>query len=171
MLDTINTALTTIDDFIWGLPLIIAILAVGLFMTFRLKGLQVTKFPLAVKELFSNERSGEDGEVSSFAALCTALSATIGTGNIVGVATAMVAGGPGALFWMWIAAIVGTVTKYSECLLAVKYRVVNEDGHILGGPFYYIENGMGHKWKWLAKIFCIFRCRCRSFRYRNLYTD
>lgn len=135
MLDTINTALTTIDDFIWGLPLIIAILAVGLFMTFRLKGLQVTKFPLAVKELFSNERSGEDGEVSSFAALCTALSATIGTGNIVGVATAMVAGGPGALFWMWIAAIVGTVTKYSECLLAVKYRVVNEDGHILGGPF------------------------------------
>ena len=141
MLDTINTALTTIDNFIWGLPLIIAILAVGLFMTFRLKGLQVTKFPLAVKELFSNERSGEDGEVSSFAALCTALSATIGTGNIVGVATAMVAGGPGALFWMWIAAIVGTVTKYSECLLAVKYRVVNEDGHILGGPFYYIENG------------------------------
>ena len=105
MLDTINTALTTIDDFIWGLPLIIAILAVGLFMTFRLKGLQVTKFPLAVKELFSNERSGEDGEVSSFAALCTALSATIGTGNIVGVATAMVAGGPGALFWMWIAAM------------------------------------------------------------------
>ena len=101
MLDTINTALTTIDDFIWGLPLIIAILAVGLFMTFRLKGLQVAKFPLAVKELFSNERSGEDGEVSSFAALCTALSATIGTGNIVGVATAMVAGGPGALFWMW----------------------------------------------------------------------
>ena len=156
MLDTINTALTTIDDFIWGLPLIIAILAVGLFMTFRLKGLQVTKFPLAVKELFSNERSGEDGEVSSFAALCTALSATIGTGNIVGVATAMVAGGPGALFWMWIAAIVGTVTKYSECLLAVKYRVVNEDGHILGGPFYYIENGMGHKWKWLAKIFAFF---------------
>lgn len=125
-------------------------------MTFRLKGLQVTKFPLAVKELFSNERSGEDGEVSSFAALCTALSATIGTGNIVGVATAMVAGGPGALFWMWIAAIVGTVTKYSECLLAVKYRVVNEDGHILGGPFYYIENGMGHKWKWLAKIFAFF---------------
>lgn len=77
-------------------------------------------------------------------------------GNIVGVATAMVAGGPGALFWMWIAAIVGTVTKYSECLLAVKYRVVNEDGHILGGPFYYIENGMGHKWKWLAKIFAFF---------------
>ena len=156
MLDTINTALTTIDDFIWGLPLIIAILAVGLFMTFRLKGLQVTKFPLAVKELFSNERSGEDGEVSSFAALCTALSATIGTGNIVGVATAMVAGGPGALFWMWIAAIVGTVTKYSECLLAVKYRVVQKDGHILGGPFYYIEHGMGKKWKWLAKLFAFF---------------
>ena len=89
------------------------------------------------------KKSGEDGEVSSFAALCTALSATIGTGNIVGVATAIVAGGPGALFWMWIAALVGTATKYSECLLAVKYRVVAEDGHIIGGPFYYIENGMG----------------------------
>ena len=91
-----------------------------------------------------------------FASLCTALSATIGTGNIVGVATALVAGGPGALFWMWIAALVGTATKYSECLLAVKYRVIQKDGHILGGPFYYIEHGMGKKWKWLAKLFAFF---------------
>lgn len=156
MFDTIDSVLKSIDNFIWGLPLIILILAVGLFMTVRLKGLQITKFPLAVKELFSNEQSGTDGEVSSFAALCTALSATIGTGNIVGVATAMVAGGPGALFWMWIAAIVGTVTKYAECLLAVKYRVVGEDGHILGGPFYYIENGMGLRFRWLAKLFAFF---------------
>ena len=156
MLDTINSMLKSIDNFVWGLPLIIIILAVGLFMTIRLKGLQITKLPLAFKELFANKESGEDGEVSSFAALCTALSATIGTGNIVGVATAMVAGGPGALFWMWIAALVGTVTKYSECLLAVKYRVVSDDGHILGGPFYYIENGMGKKWKWLAKVFAFF---------------
>ncbi len=156
MLDTINSLLKSIDDLVWGLPLIIMILAVGLFMTVRLRGLQITKLPLAVKELFSNEKSGKDGEVSSFAALCTALSATIGTGNIVGVATAMVAGGPGALFWMWIAALVGTVTKYSECLLAVKYRVVSDDGHIIGGPFYYIENGMGKRWKWLAKIFAFF---------------
>ena len=115
--------------------------------------MQITKLPHAIKHLIANEKSGEDGEVSSFAALCTALSATIGTGNIVGVATAIVAGGPGALFWMWIAALVGTATKYSECLLAVKYRVVAEDGHIIGGPFYYIENGMGKSWKWLAKIF------------------
>lgn len=91
-----------------------------------------------------------------FGALCTALSATIGTGNIVGVATALVAGGPGALFWMWLAALLGTATKYSECLLSIKYRVVAEDGHIIGGPFYYIEKGMGKNWKWLAKIFAFF---------------
>lgn len=155
MLQTINNILGKVDDFVWGIPLIVLILATGLFLTIRLKGLQITKLPLAVKNLLSNEKSGKDGEVSSFGALCTALSATIGTGNIVGVATAIVAGGPGAMFWMWIAAIVGTATKYAECLLAVKYRVVTEDGHIIGGPFYYIENGMGKKWKWLAKIFAV----------------
>ena len=153
MLDMISNFLTTVDDFVWGIPLIVLILATGLFLTARLHFLQITKLPHAIKHLIANEKSGEDGEVSSFAALCTALSATIGTGNIVGVATAIVAGGPGALFWMWIAALVGTATKYSECLLAVKYRVVAEDGHIIGGPFYYIENGMGKSWKWLAKIF------------------
>lgn len=155
MLQTINSILGKVDDFVWGIPLIVLILATGLFLTIRLKGLQITKLPLAIKNLLSNEKSGKDGEVSSFGALCTALSATIGTGNIVGVATAIVAGGPGAMFWMWIAAIVGTATKYAECLLAVKYRVVTEDGHIIGGPFYYIENGMGKKWKWLAKIFAV----------------
>lgn len=139
MLDMISNFLTTVDDFVWGIPLIVLILATGLFLTARLHFLQITKLPHAIKHLIANEKSGEDGEVSSFAALCTALSATIGTGNIVGVATAIVAGGPGALFWMWIAALVGTATKYSECLLAVKYRVVAEDGHIIGGPFYYIE--------------------------------
>ena len=156
MLDMISNFLTTVDDFVWGIPLIVLILATGLFLTARLHFLQITKLPHAIKHLIANEKSGEDGEVSSFAALCTALSATIGTGNIVGVATAIVAGGPGALFWMWIAALVGTATKYSECLLAVKYRVVAEDGHIIGGPFYYIEKGMGEKWKWLAKIFAFF---------------
>ena len=145
----------TIDSFVWGLPLIILIISVGLFLTIRLKGLQITKLGLAIKHMVKNEASG-DGEVSGFASLCTALSATIGTGNIVGVATALVAGGPGALFWMWIAALVGTATKYSECLLAVKYRVIQKDGHILGGPFYYIEHGMGKKWKWLAKLFAFF---------------
>lgn len=148
--------LKAIDDFVWGVPLIVLILAVGIFLTIRLRGLQITKLPLAIKHMVANEKNGEHGEVSSFGALCTALSATIGTGNIVGVATALVAGGPGALFWMWIAALLGTATKYSECLLAIKYRVVAKDGHIVGGPFYYIENGMGEKWKWLAKIFAFF---------------
>ena len=156
MLDQINNILGKIDNFVWGVPLIVLILLVGIFLTIRLKGLQIRKLPLAVKYLFENEKSGESGEVSSFAALCTALSATIGTGNIVGVATALVEGGPGALFWMWIAALVGTATKYSECLLAIKYRVVAEDGHIIGGPFYYIEKGMGPKWKWLGKLFAFF---------------
>ena len=155
MFESFNSILKTIDSFVWGLPLIILIISVGLFLTIRLKGLQITKLGLAIKHMVKNEASG-DGEVSGFASLCTALSATIGTGNIVGVATALVAGGPGALFWMWIAALVGTATKYSECLLAVKYRVIQEDGHILGGPFYYIEHGMGKKWKWLAKLFAFF---------------
>ena len=156
MLDAVNSCLKTVDDFVWGIPLIVLILAVGIFLTIRLKGLQVTQLPRAIRHIIANEKSGQDGEVSSFAALCTALSATIGTGNIVGVATALVAGGPGALFWMWIAALFGTATKYAECLLAVKYRVVAEDGHVIGGPFYYIENGMGKSFRWLGKIFAFF---------------
>jgi AGCS family alanine or glycine:cation symporter len=148
--------LQAINDFIWGIPLIVLILIVGIVLTIRLKGLQITKFPLAVKHIFANEKNGKEGEVSSFGALCMALSATIGTGNIVGVATAIVAGGPGALFWMWVAALLGTATKYAECLLAIKFRVVAEDGHVVGGPFYYIEKGMGKNWKWLAKLFAIF---------------
>lgn len=156
MLEKMNTILGVIDDFVWGVPLIVLILAVGIFLTVRLRGLQFRKLGTAFKYMFANEKSGEDGEVSSFGALCTALSATIGTGNIVGVATAIVAGGPGALFWMWVAALVGMATKYAECLLAIKYRKVAEDGHIIGGPFYYIENGMGKKWSWLAKLFAFF---------------
>ena len=150
MYETIGNVLNKIDDLVWGIPLIVLILAVGIFLTVRLKGIQFTKL---IKE---NESDGEHGEVSGFAALCTALSATIGTGNIVGVATALVTGGPGALFWMWIAALLGTATKFSECMLALKYREVAEDGHIVGGPFYYIEKGMGKSWKWLAKVFAFF---------------
>ena len=114
--------LKTMDDLVWGLPLIIMILAVGIFFTIQLKGVQITQLPRAIRLMLKSEADGEKGEVSSFGALCTALSATIGTGNIVGVATALVAGGPGALFWMWIAALFGTATKYEECLLAVKFR-------------------------------------------------
>ena len=146
---------TKIDDLVWGVPLIVLILTVGIFMTIRLRGLQISKLPKALKYMVKNEDGGK-GEVSSFGALCTALSATIGTGNIVGVATAICAGGPGALFWMWVAALFGMATKYSEGVLAIKYRVIDKDNHALGGPFYYIENGMGVKWKWLAKLFAIF---------------
>ncbi len=156
MLSQLNKILTTIDDLVWGLPLIILILAVGIFLTVRLKGLQIRRLPQAIKNTLASNSTSESGEVSGFAALCTALSATIGTGNIVGVATAIVSGGPGALFWMWIAALVGTATKYAECLLAVKYRTTNKDGHITGGPFAYIEHGMGKNFKWLAKIFAFF---------------
>ena len=156
MFSKINTILVTIDAYVWGIPLIVLILAVGLFLTIRLKGVQFTNLGRAFKYIFKDETDGKHGEVSSFAALCTALSATIGTGNIVGVATAIVSGGPGALFWMWLAALVGTATKYAECLLAVKFRQVDEDGHVVGGPFNYIEHGMGPKWKWLAKIFAFF---------------
>lgn len=155
MLDQITKFLVHVDDLVWGLPLIILILCAGIFLTVRLGAVQLRRLPLALKYMVKNENHGE-GEVSSFGALCTALSATIGTGNIVGVATAIVAGGPGALFWMWIAAFFGMATKYSEGVLAVKYRVVREDGHVLGGPFYYIENGMGKSWKWLAKLFAFF---------------
>ena len=156
VLGQISIVITTIDDFVWGIPLIVLILSVGIYLTIRLKGLQITKMPMAIRHIRDNEKTGEHGEVSSFGALCTALSATIGTGNIVGVATAIIAGGPGALFWMWLAALLGTATKYSECLLSIRYRVVAEDGHIIGGPFYYIEKGMGKNWKWLAKIFAFF---------------
>ena len=155
MWEAINSFLTTVDNLVWGVPLMVLIMAGGILLTVRLGLLQIRRLPLALKWMFKNEEEG-DGEISSFAALCTALSATIGTGNIVGVATAVCAGGPGALFWMILAAFFGMATKFSEGLLAVKYRVVAEDGHSLGGPFYYIEKGMGTKWKWLAKIFAFF---------------
>ena len=155
MFETINRVLVAIDDFVWGVPLMVLILAGGLLLTVRLGLLQIRKLPLALKYMTKNEEDGE-GEVSSFGALCTALSATIGTGNIVGVATAIAAGGPGALFWMEVAAFFGMATKYSEGLLAVKYRIIDKNNHALGGPFYYIEKGMGAKWKWLAKLFAFF---------------
>lgn len=133
----------------------VLILSGGIYLTSRLGLLQLRKLPLALKWMVKNEEDGE-GEVTSFAALCTALSATIGTGNIVGVATAICAGGPGALFWMLVAAFFGMATKYAEGLLAVKYRTVDVEGHALGGPFYYIELGMGKKWKFLARMFAFF---------------
>ena len=154
-MEAINSFLVSVDNFVWGVPLMVLIMAGGILFTIRLGLLQIRKLPLALKWMIKNEEDAT-GEISSFAALCTALSATIGTGNIVGVATAVCAGGPGALFWMIVAAFFGMATKYSEGLLAVKYRIVDESGHSLGGPFYYIEQGMGAKWKWLAKVFAFF---------------
>lgn len=150
----LQEVLQKISDLIWGPPLLILLVGTGIYLTFSLKLLQVTKLPLALKYVFGKDEEEEgEGDVSSFGALCTALSATIGTGNIVGVATAVKAGGPGALLWMWIAAFFGMTTKYAECLLAVKYREVDENGQIAGGPMYYIQNGLGLKW--LAKIFAV----------------
>ena len=155
MLKSMNDFITWFDGLVWGLPLIILILATGIYLTVRLNLLQCRHLGKALKYMLKNEEDGH-GEVTSFGALCTALSATIGTGNIVGVATALAAGGPGALFWMEAAAFFGMATKYAEGLLAIRYRTIDEDGHVLGGPFYYIENGMGKQWKWLAKIFAFF---------------
>ncbi|MDO5585874.1 MAG: sodium:alanine symporter family protein [Clostridia bacterium] len=154
-MEKFNEVLAVVDDWVWGIPLIVLILAVGILLTFRTKLVQIFHLPKALKFMLQDEEDGE-GEVSSFGALCTALSATIGTGNIVGVATAIAAGGPGALFWMEVAAFFGMATKYAEGLLAVKYREIGKNGKALGGPFYYIEKGMGPKFKWLGKLFAVF---------------
>ena len=155
MFEQINMLIKFIYDKIWGLPLITVILLTGIYLTLRLGFLQIRHLGKALRYMVKNEDGG-DGEVSSFGALCTALSATIGTGNIVGVATAIAAGGPGALFWMVVAALFGMATKYAEGLLAILYRTIDNDGHVLGGPFYYIERGMGKKFRWLGKIFAFF---------------
>ena len=154
--------LNEIDAFVWGPPLLVLLVGTGILLTFRLKLLQVFKLPQALGLIFSAKNDGS-GDVNSFKALCTALAATVGTGNIVGVATAIKAGGPGALFWMWMAAFFGMATKYSECLLAVKYRTVDANGNISGGPMYYIENGLGKKYKPLAVMFAIFGVLCAYF--------
>ena len=152
---TFTNILVTIDNVVWGVPLIVMIMGTGILMSLRLRFLQFRKLGIALRYMVSNEENGK-GEVTSFQALCTAMAATVGTGNIVGVATAMVAGGPGALFWMIVAACFGMSVKFSEGVLAIKYRILGEDGHALGGPFYYIERGMGPRWKWMAKCFAVF---------------
>ena len=154
----LEEVLKNIDGIVWGPPLLILLVGTGIYFTFKLNFIQMFKLPLAIKYLFLNDDDKSDneakGEVSSFAALCTALSATIGTGNIVGVATAIATGGPGALFWMWVAAFFGMATKYAEGVLAIKYREVDENGEMSGGPMYYIEKGVGNKF--LANMFAFF---------------
>lgn len=147
--------LNSLDSFIWGPPLLVLLVGTGILLTIRLKLLQVFQLPKALKLIFKAKNQGE-GDIDSFKALCTALSATVGTGNIVGVATAIAAGGPGAIFWMWLAAFFGMATKYAEGVLAVKYREVDDKGEIAGGPMFYIKNGMGEKYRWLGTLFAIF---------------
>ncbi|MFA0016011.1 alanine/glycine:cation symporter family protein, partial [Vibrio lentus] len=149
----LQATLQTINQFVWGPPLLILLVGTGVYFTFRLGLLQFRHLPTALKMVFTKDKSGT-GDVSSFAALCTALSATIGTGNIVGVATAIKIGGPGALFWMWLAAVFGMATKYAECLLAVKYRRTDSNGEMVGGPMYYLQYGVGSRV--LAVMFAVF---------------
>lgn len=151
-MEQLSVFLSKVNDLAWGWPLLTLLLGTGLFLTIRLGLIQIIKLPKALKLIFTAQNHG-DGDINSFGALCTALAATVGTGNIVGVATAIAAGGPGALFWMWMAAFLGMATKYAEGVLAIKYRKVDENGQMSGGPMYYILNGMGAKWKPLASFF------------------
>ncbi|CYU54918.1 sodium:alanine symporter family protein [Streptococcus suis] len=143
-----------INNLVWGPPLLLLLVGTGVYFTLRLGVFQIGKLPTAFRLIFSSDQSGQ-GDVSSFAALCTALAATVGTGNIVGVATAITTGGPGALFWMWVAAFFGMATKYAEGFLAIKYRTKDANGQAAGGPMHYITLGMGQKWKPLAIFFAI----------------
>ena len=145
---------TTIDDFVWGPPLLVLLVGTGIYLTLRLGLLQVLRLPKAFKLIFAEDKG--EGDISSFAALATALAATVGTGNIVGVATAIKTGGPGALFWMWIAAFFGMATKYSEGLLAIKFRTLDDQGNVSGGPMYYITHGFSGKWQTIAKPLAYF---------------
>ena len=147
--------LGVVDDIVWGPILLVLLMGTGILLTVRLNLIQILKLPKALKLIFKAENKGE-GDINSFGALCTALAATVGTGNIVGVATAIMAGGPGALFWMWLAAFFGMATKYAEGVLAIKYRSTDSNGQVSGGPMYYIERGLGKKFKFLAVLFAVF---------------
>ncbi|AOM39489.1 alanine/glycine:cation symporter family protein [Xenorhabdus hominickii] len=155
-MELITQWLGAINGVVWGVPMLIGFLGIGIFMQIRLAFLPIRKLGMGFKLLFQkNEKRGE-GQISPFNALMTALSATIGTGNIAGVATAIVMGGPGALFWMWMTALVGMATKYSEAVLAVRFRETDKNGNYVGGPMYYIKNGLGKKWVWLGTLFAFF---------------
>lgn len=168
--------LQQIQEIVWGPPTMILLLITGFYYTLRLGFLQFIHLPKAIRYIFEKEEGGGVGDVSAFASLCTALAATIGTGSIVGVATALRVGGPGALFWMWVSAILGMATKYAEGVLAIKYRSIDENGEVAGGPMYYIEQGMGIKWRWLAKLFAFFGAvtalmGCGTFPQVNAITE
>ncbi len=159
MLHAIETINNIVNNFIWGVPAMICIIGVGLYLSFRTRFIQIRKFPYAIKTTIGrvfHKKDASDGTMTPFQAVCTALAATVGTGNIAGVAGAIAIGGPGAVFWMWISAFLGMCTKFSEVTLAVHFRERNAHGDYVGGPMYYIKNGLSKKWHWLAVIFSIF---------------
>lgn len=159
MLQIIETINTAVNNFIWGVPAMVCIFGVGLYLSIRTGFLQIRKFPYAIRTTLGRifrKRSASDGAITPFQAVCTALAATVGTGNIAGVAGAIAIGGPGAIFWMWVSALFGMCTKFAEVTLAVHYREINANGELVGGPMYYIKNGLGKKWNWLAYLFAAF---------------
>ena len=159
MLHTIESVNSVINDFIWGVPAMICIIGVGLYLSVRTRFLQIRKFGYAIQTMIGRmfrKKEASDGALTPFQAVCTALAATVGTGNIAGVAGAIAIGGPGAVFWMWISAILGMCTKFFEVTLAVHFRERNADGDLVGGPMYYIKNGLGKNWRWLAYLFAGF---------------
>lgn len=156
MIETVNSA---VNNFIWGVPAMVCIIGVGLFLSLRLRFIQIRKFPYAIKTTIGRmfrKREASDGTMTPFQAVCTALAATVGTGNIAGVAGAIAIGGPGAVFWMWVSALLGMCTKFAEVTLAVHFRERNAQGDLVGGPMYYIKNGLGRHWQWLAVAFSAF---------------
>lgn len=159
MIEFITSVNAAVNSFIWGVPAMICIIGVGLFLSIRTRFIQIRRFPYAIRttlgRIFS-KKEASDGAITPFQAVCTALAGTVGTGNIAGVAGAIAIGGPGAVFWMWISAFLGMCTKFSEVTLAVHFRETNPDGDLAGGPMYYIKNGLGKKWMWLAYLFSIF---------------
>ena len=159
MLHTIESINSVINDFIWGVPAMICIIGVGLYLSIRTRFLQIRKFGYAIQTTIGRmfrKKEASDGALTPFQAVCTALAATVGTGNIAGVAGAIAIGGPGAVFWMWISAILGMCTKFFEVTLAVHFRERNAEGDLVGGPMYYIKNGLGKNWRWLAYLFAAF---------------
>lgn len=150
-----ETLLTQLNDLVWGVPMLVMILSTGLYLTVRLQFMPIRRIGMGFRLLFRSPASS-NGEISPFSALMTSLSATVGIGNIAGVATAIYLGGPGALFWMWVTAFVGMATKYAETVLAIRFRETTADGRYQGGPMYYIRNGMGERWRWLAAAFAFF---------------
>lgn len=155
-MDTLHQWMQALNGIVWGPPVLVLILGTGLFLTIGLGGMTIYRIPFSLKLMMRGRTGSGDGEVSPYRALMTSLSATIGIGNIVGVATAIAVGGPGALFWMWVTALVGSASKYAEAVLAIQYREKVADGSYAGGPMYYIRNGLGPRWRWLAFAFALF---------------